>query len=207
MTFTPKRAVSEKPEKSRNLKLKKIIIMDEELMGVIKVFAGNFPPVGYMFCNGDLLSISQYTALYSILGTTYGGDGRTTFGLPNLNGRMPIGAGNSTTGQSYELGEADGSTANTLLSANMPSFASQLKVSSANASTSTPSNTTSLAVSGTYAGRDFLPAPNFVDANPDTIINQQSVVFIGQNLPVNNMPPYLGINYIICVEGLYPSRP
>lgn len=181
--------------------------MDEELMGVIKVFAGNFPPVGYMFCNGALLSISQYTALYSILGTTYGGDGRTTFALPNLNGRFPIGTGNSTTGQSYDLGEADGSPTNTLLSSNLPSFASQLKVSSANASTSTPSGTTSLAVSGTYAGRDFLPTPGFIDANPDTVINPQSAVFIGQNLPVNNMPPYLGINYIICVEGLYPSRP
>lgn len=181
--------------------------MDDELMGVIKVFSGNFAPRGYMLCNGALLSIAQYTALFSILGTTYGGDGITTFGLPNLNGRMPIGAGTSTTGQSYDLGEEDGSSANTLLSSNLPSFASQLKVSSANASTSTPSSTTSLAVSGTYAGRDFLPTPGFIDANPDTVINPQSAVFIGQNLPVNNMPPYLGINYIICVEGIYPSRP
>lgn len=181
--------------------------MDDELMGVIKVFAGNFPPRGYMFCNGALLSISQNTALFSILGTTYGGDGISTFALPNLNGRFPIGTGNSTTGQSYELGEEDGTPTNTILSSNMPSFASQLKVSSSNATTATPSAMTSLAVSGTQAGRDFIAVPSFVDAAPDTVIYPQSVVYIGQNLPVNNMPPYVGINYIICVEGIYPSRP
>jgi microcystin-dependent protein len=181
--------------------------MDDELMGVIKVFSGNFAPRGYMLCNGSLLSIAEYTALYSILGTTYGGDGRTTFGLPNLNGRIPIGTGTSTTGLSYELGEEDGSPTNTLLASNLPSFASQLKVSSSNATTAVPSITTSLAVSGTQAGRDFITVPSFIDAAPDTMIYPQSVVFIGQNMPVNNMPPYLGINYIICVEGIYPSRP
>lgn len=181
--------------------------MDDELMGVIKVFSGNFAPRGYMFCDGSLLSIAQYTALYSILGTTYGGDGRTTFGLPNLNGRIPLGTGTSTTGLSYELGEEDGSPTNTLLASNLPSFASQLKVSSSNATTAVPSATTSLAVSGTQAGRDFIAVPSFIDAAPDTVIYPQAVVFIGQNLPVNNMPPYLGINYIICVEGIYPSRP
>ncbi|WP_428071626.1 phage tail protein [Chryseobacterium gambrini] len=181
--------------------------MDDELMGVIKVFSGNFAPRGYMLCDGSLLSIAEYTALYSILGTTYGGDGRTTFGLPNLNGRVPVGTGASTTGLYYELGEEDGSPTNTLLSYNLPSFASQLKVSSTNANTAVPTPSTSLAVSGTYAGRDFIPVPGFVDAAPDTILYPQSVVFIGQNLPVNNMPPYLGINYIICVEGIYPPRP
>lgn len=181
--------------------------MDEELMGVIKTFTGNFAPRGYMLCNGALLSIAQYSALFTILGTTYGGDGQTTFALPNLNGRYPIGTGNSTTGQSYELGEMAGTPQNTILSQNLPSFSSQLKVSSSNATTASPSATTSLAVSGTQAGRDFIAVPSFVDTAPNTVINPQSVIFIGQNLPVNNMPPYLGVNYIICVEGIYPSRP
>lgn len=181
--------------------------MDDELMGVIKVFSGNFAPRGYMLCNGSLLSISEYTALYSILGTNYGGDGIKTFALPNLNGRIPVGTGASTTGLSYVLGEEDGSPTNTILTSNLPSFASQLKVSSSNATTAVPSVTTSLAVSGTYAGRDFIPVNSFVDAAPDTMIYPQAAVFIGQNLPVNNMPPYLGLNYIICVEGIYPSRP
>jgi microcystin-dependent protein len=166
------------------------IIMDEELIGTIKLFAGNFAPRGYMLCNGAILNISQNQALFSILGTTYGGDGRTTFALPNLNGRMPIGAGTSNTGKSVVLGEAAG-TVNTLLSSNLPSMISQLRVSKSNATTSTPSSSSSIAVSGTQAGRDFTAVPSFIDAAPDTLINSASVTFTGQNLPVNNMPPYL----------------
>lgn len=180
------------------------------MIGVIKSFAGNFAPRGFMFCNGALLSIAQNTALFSILGTTYGGDGITTFALPNLNGRAPIGTGTSGTGQTYELGEQAGTPQTTILSMNLPSFASQLKVSNSNATTATPSASSSLAITGTQAGRDFTAVPSYIDnADPTTItpINPQSVVFIGQNLPINNMPPYLGMNYIICVEGIYPSRP
>ncbi len=180
--------------------------MDEELIGTIKLFAGNFAPRGYMLCNGAILSINQNQALFAILGTTYGGDGRTTFALPNLNGRMPIGAGTSNTGKSAALGEASGTPTNTILNSNLPSMVSQMRVSKSNASTSTPSSTSSIAVSGTYAGRDFVPINSFVDAAPDTVINPGSVTFIGQNLPINNMPPYLGLNYIICSVGIYPSR-
>ncbi|HCR75325.1 MULTISPECIES: tail fiber protein [Chryseobacterium] len=180
--------------------------MDEELIGTIKLFAGDFAPRGYMLCNGAILSISQNQALFSILGTTYGGDGRTTFALPNLNGRTPIGAGTSNTGKNIALGEAAGTPTNTLLSSNLPSMISQLRVSSSNATTATPSGNSSIAVSGTYAGRDFQPVPSFTDAAPNTQINGASVTFTGQNVPVNNMPPYLGLNYIICVNGIYPSR-
>jgi microcystin-dependent protein len=181
--------------------------MDEELMGVIKVFAGNFAPRGYLFCNGALLSIAQNTALFSILETTYGGDGQTTFALPNLNGRAPIGTGNSTTGQSYVLGEVGGAFQTTLLSANMPSFASQLKISNTNANSSTPSAASSIAITGQQNGRQFDAVPSFTDSAPNMMINAMSVTFAGQNLPISTMPPYLGINYIICVEGIYPSRP
>ncbi|WP_374458744.1 phage tail protein [Chryseobacterium taeanense] len=180
--------------------------MDEELIGTIKLFAGNFAPKGYMLCNGALLSVNQNQALFSILGTTYGGDGKTTFALPNLNGRMPIGVGTSNTGKSVVLGEAAGTPTTTLLNSNLPSMISQLRVSTSNATTATPSSASSIAVSGTYAGRDFIQVPSFVDAAPNTVINQASVTFTGQNLPINNMPPYLGLNYIICVVGLYPSR-
>lgn len=171
-------------------------------MGVIKTFAGNFAPRGYMLCNGALLSIAQYSALFTILGTTYGGDGQNTFALPNLNGRAPIGAGNP-----YVLGQIGGSPQTTLLSANLPSFASQLKISNTNANSTAPSTASSIAITGTQAGRDFIAVPSFTNAVPDTILNPQSVFFAGQNLPLNNMPPYLGLNYIICVEGIYPSRP
>ncbi|MCQ4141418.1 phage tail protein [Chryseobacterium sp. EO14] len=180
--------------------------MDEELIGTIKLFAGNFAPRGYMLCNGALLNINQNQALFAILGTTYGGDGRTTFALPNLNGRAPIGAGTSNTGKSVVLGEAAGNPQTTLLSSNLPSMISQLRVSKSNATSSTPSSSSSIAVSGTQAGRDFIAVPSFVDNAPDTVINSASVTFTGQNLPINNMPPYLGLNYIICTVGIFPSR-
>ncbi len=182
--------------------------MDDELMGVIKSFAGTFAPRGYMLCNGALLSINQNQALFSILGTTYGGDGQTTFALPNLNGRAPFGTGNSTAGRSFALGESAGLPQVSILSLNLPSFTSQLKVSNTNATSTTPSATSSIAITGNQEGRDFTAVPNFTDAAaPDTVINPQSVLFISQNIPVNNMSPYLGMNYIICVEGIYPSKP
>lgn len=181
--------------------------MDEELMGVIKVFAGNFAPRGYMFCNGALVSIAQNQALFSIIGTIYGGDGITTFALPNLNGRAPIGIGTSTTGQSYALGEMGGTPQVTLLPMNLPSFSSQLKISNTNATSTTPSASSSIAITGQPNGRQFDAIPSFADGDPTMPINPASVVFMGQNAPINTMAPYLGINYIICVEGLYPSRP
>lgn len=179
----------------------------EEMLATIKLFAGNFAPRGFLYCNGQLLSISSNTALFSLLGTTYGGDGQTTFALPNLNGRYPIGAGSSNTGKSYELGEMAGSTQTTLMSQNLPSFVSQLNVANSNANSSTPSGNSSIAITGTPNGREFTPVPSYVDGDPNTMINIKSVSFTGQNLPIDNMPPYLGLNYIICVEGIYPSRP
>jgi microcystin-dependent protein len=178
----------------------------EEMMGVIKLFAGNFAPKNFMYCNGALLSIAQNSALFSILGTTYGGDGISTFALPNLNGRYPIGAGNASTG-SYTLGEMAGSTETTLLTTNLPSISSQLKVANANANSAAPSSSASIAITGNTVGRDFTAVPSYVNGDPDTVINPKSVFFQGQNLPVNNMPPYLGLNYIICVAGIFPSRP
>jgi microcystin-dependent protein len=178
----------------------------EEYIGTIKLFAGNFVPRGYMLCNGAIIAIQQNTALFAILGTYYGGNGQTTFALPNLNGRYPIGIGSSNTGQSYELGEAAGTPQNTLLQSNLPSFVSQLKVANANANSASPFSSTSLAITGIPNGRDFTAVPSYVSGNPDTMINPQSVIFQGQNIPVNNMPPYLGLNYIICVEGIFPPR-
>ncbi|WP_294284238.1 tail fiber protein [uncultured Chryseobacterium sp.] len=181
--------------------------MDEELIGTIKMFAGNFAPQGYMLCNGALLSIAQNQVLYSLIGTTYGGDGRTTFALPNLNGRMPIGTGNTAGGQQVILGEAAGSPKTTLLSINLPSFTSQLRVANTNANSPTPTASSSIAITGIPNGRQFDPVPSFVDSAPNSMLNPASVTFTGQNLPINTMPPYLGMNYIICVQGIYPSRP
>ncbi|PIF43161.1 microcystin-dependent protein [Chryseobacterium sp. 52] len=179
----------------------------EEMIGVIKLFAGNFAPKGYLMCDGSILPIQSNSALFSILGTTYGGDGIRTFALPNLKGRYPIGSGNVNANEYYPLGVQAGTTQTTLLQQNLPSFSSQIKISNTNANSITPSATSSIAITGTPNGRDFNAIPSFVDTDPNTIINGKSVSFTGQNLPINNMPPYLGLNYIICVEGIYPSRP
>ena len=200
-------AVSEKPKnRVGKYQLKNYFTMDEYI-GIVKLFAGNFAPRGWMFCDGSLLSISRNSALFSILGTTYGGDGITTFALPNLKGRMALGAGTVDSRQSYTLGEAAGTSQNTILSSNMPSLAGfQLKVKNQNGNSATPSATSSIAISGIPNGREFTTVASFVDDTPDTAINPASITYIGQNIPVNNMPPYLGLNYIICVEGIYPSR-
>ncbi|KFF21159.1 phage tail protein [Chryseobacterium sp. JM1] len=180
----------------------------DEYIGIVKLFAGNFAPRGWMFCDGSLLRISNNSALFSILGTTYGGNGIDTFALPNLKGRMAIGAGNVNANEYYPLGVVAGTTQNTIMAQNLPSIGSgfQLKVANTNATVSTPTATTSIAKSGTQVGRDFNAVPSFAAVDPDTTINARSLSYIGQNLPVNNMPPYLGLNYIICIEGIYPPR-
>jgi microcystin-dependent protein len=178
----------------------------DEYMGIVKLFAGNFAPRNWMFCDGRLLSISNNSALFSLLGTTYGGDGVSTFALPNLIGRMALGAGNAS-GKSYPLGIISGSDTTTLLQQNMPSMGGfQLKVANKNATSSTPTSSSSIAITGTQVGRDFTAVPSYVNDAPDTVISPLSVSFMGQNQPVNNMPPFLGLNYIICVAGIYPSR-
>lgn len=175
-------------------------------MGIVKLFAGNFAPRNWMFCDGRLLSIANNSALFSLLGTTYGGDGITTFALPNLIGRMALGAGNAS-GKSYPLGIIAGSDTTTLLQQNMPSMAGfQLKVANKNANSSTPTASSSIAITGNQVGRDFTAVPSYVNDTPDTVISPQSITYVGQNLPINNMPPFLGLNYIICVAGIYPSR-
>lgn len=180
----------------------------EEYIGIVKLFAGNFAPRGWMYCDGSLLSIAQNSALFSILGTTYGGDGITTFALPNLKGRMALGAGNVNANQFYPLGSISGTTQTTILASNLPSIGAgfQLKIKKQNANSVTPSATSSFAIAGIPNGREFNPVPTFIDDAPDTVINPASITFTGQNIPVNNMPPYLGLNYIICVEGIYPPR-
>lgn len=180
----------------------------DEYIGIVKLFAGNFAPRGWLFCDGSLLRISSNSALFSILGTTYGGDGITTFALPNLKGRIALGAGTVNSNENYPLGIAAGTTQNTLLAANLPSIGGgfQFKVKKQNANSATPSPTSSFAISGIPNGREFTPVPSFIDDAPDTTINPASISFTGQNIPVNNMPPYLGLNYIICVEGIYPPR-
>lgn len=180
----------------------------DEFIGIIKLFAGTYAPKGWMFCDGTLLRISQNSALFAILGTTYGGNGVDTFALPNLKGRMALGAGNTNSNKSYPLGIVAGNEQTTLLQQNLPSIGAgfQLKVANARANVPAPTATSSIGITGTPNGRDFTVVPSYVETTPNTAINGQSITFTGQNVPVNNMPPYVGLNYIICIYGIFPPR-
>lgn len=177
----------------------------EPLLGEIKIFAGSFAPKGWMLCQGQLFSISQYTALFSIIGTTYGGDGQTTFQLPNLGGRTPLGTGNSPGTSRYEYGQLGGTENVTINTQQMPAHTHNININ-------TEAPTVGLGTSA-YLGynadpQEGTPLPFYSDkATSGATLNSDSVTPAGGNQPVNIVTPYLAMNYIIAIEGIYPSRP
>jgi microcystin-dependent protein len=192
-------------DKSISINLLKLKLMDE-FIGIIKIFAGNFAPRGWAICNGQLMSISQNTALFSILGTTYGGDGQTTFALPDLKGRVPVGQGTGPGLQTVDLGEVSGEQNHTLIQTEIPAHTHAALVSSADSTQAAATNGASIATPGSLAGRSFVSTLGFNTTPPNTALNPTSITPTGGSQPHNNMQPYLGINYIICTDGLYPSR-
>ena len=171
----------------------------EGTMSEIRMFAGNFPPRSWMFCAGQLVSIAQNTALFSLLGTNYGGDGQTTFGIPDLRGRVADGTGNGAGLPSVQLGEMSGSSSVTLLTSNLPAHTHAMNASSDAASVGTPAGNSL----GANARGGITP---FASGNTSQVVMGSMTDVVGNNSPLNNMQPYLGMNYIICVEGIYPSR-
>ena len=165
--------------------------MSEPFLAEIKIISWNFPPKGWTFCNGQLLPINQNQALFSILGTTFGGDGRTTFGLPNLQGRMPVHVGNSIV-----LGEQGGETAHTLNISELPAHTHAPVGSSTNPPTSPGAAGMLWSSNNTKA---FALTPN-VAMNPACILPT------GGNQPHENMSPYLVLNFIIALQGIFPSQ-
>jgi microcystin-dependent protein len=162
----------------------------EVFIGTVLMFAGNFAPRGWAFCNGQLMSIAQNTALFSILGTTYGGDGQTTFALPNLNGRVPVHPGNGIV-----LGEEGGSASVTLLVSEIPAHNHIVAAFNAGGNNGNPT--------------DGFPAKSSEDIYNSTADATMATAMIqptGGSQPHNNMQPYLGINFIIALEGIFPSR-
>ena len=172
--------------------------MSEPFTAEIRIFAGNFAPRGWAFCNGQLLPISQNTALFSLIGTTYGGDGRTTTALPNLKGRAPMHPGRGPGLTSRRLGQKGGTETISLSEAQMPSHTHQLRGVGNQALLKTPSNLRSLARSRFGNAYQSNSTDNLVDmvALPDS----------GGSQPHDNMQPYLTLNFIIALVGLYPSR-
>lgn len=169
-------------------------------IGEMKCFGGNFAPRDWAFCEGQLLSIAQYTALFSILGTTYGGDGRTTFSLPDLRGRSAIGPGTGAGLSTYRLGQKGGQEVHTLTVNEIPAHSHGM-----------PNNATNGAVNqtspighafGTLPGADDIY--NNVPATTSTA--GRDVANAGGSQPHENRDPYLPLRWIICLQGIYPSR-
>lgn len=182
----------------------------EGYIGQIMMFGGNFAPRNWAFCHGQLMSIAQNQATFSILGTAYGGDGRTTFGLPDLRGRVPLGEGAGPGLPTYSLGQRGGAYQTVLNQDNMAphSHAPALHVSSANASQNVATAGATVATPGTVSGRSFVPTAGFNTATPDIAMNSGSISStpVGRGVPFNNMQPFQAMNYVICISGLYPSR-
>ena len=167
----------------------------------IMLFAGNFAPRGWAFCDGQLLPIANYTALFSIIGTTYGGDGKTTFALPDLRGRVPISAGQGPGLSNHAEGARGGQEKVTLTSSNIPPHNHSLNVRNAAGNTATPAGNV-LAGHGTSVP----PQGNFSTEAADGQANNASIGNTGGGLPVSVMQPYLAMRYVIALEGVYPSR-
>lgn len=163
--------------------------MANPFLGEIKIISWNFPPKGWAFCNGQLLPINQNQALFSILGTTYGGDGRQTFGLPNLQGRTPVHVGNGIT-----LGEMTGETAHTLNISEVPAHTHTPLASSA-----TPS------LPGA-SGNLWCAHPNLYSAAFNNAMDPSCITPTGGSQPHENMSPYLVLNFIIALQGIFPSQ-
>jgi len=167
----------------------------------IRIFAFDFAPSGWAFCDGQLLPLSQNTALFSLLGTTYGGDGKSTFALPDLQGNAPLHFGQGPGLSLYDLGETTGVESLTLLQSEIPFHTHQFKgvAPLANANSKTPGPTVSPAKS--FGGFAYSAST----ANP-VQLNFQALAPAGGDLPHNNMMPYLTMNFCIAMQGVFPPR-
>lgn len=180
--------------------------MATPFIGEIKMFAGTFAPRGYFFCNGSLLSIAQYTALFALLGTTYGGNGQTTFALPDLRGRVPLHQGTGAGLSNRVIGEASGTETVTLLSTQIPAHNHALAATTNQGNAAAPSASVVLA-----RPVDSLATPVLYTVPGTQTINQQAMAstaigIAGSSQPHSNMMPTQAVNFIIAVEGIFPSR-
>lgn len=175
--------------------------MSQPYIAEIRMFGGNFAPRGWAFCNGQIISIAQNTALFSLLGTTYGGNGQTTFALPDLRCRVPLAPGTGPGLSNYVLGESTGQQTVTLLSTQMPAH-THLPASSSAAGTST--DPTGNLWASSVGGRT--PPPLYSVGAPNTPMAAAAIGIAGGGQPHANQQPYLAVTYIIALQGIYPAR-
>lgn len=174
--------------------------MSDQFVAEIRIFCGNFAPTGWAFCQGQLLPISQNTALFSLLGTTFGGDGRTNFGLPDLQGRAPINQGQGPGLSQRFIGESSGTETVTLIQSEMPAHNHQLRGATTAADKTDPANAV---WAGSTGGRT--PPPLYASMQ-NTTMAPNALAIAGGSLPHNNMHPYLTLNFIIALQGIFPPR-
>ncbi|HET7843390.1 MAG TPA: tail fiber protein [Xanthomonadales bacterium] len=174
--------------------------MSSPFVAEIRIFAFNFPPTGWAFCNGQILPISQNTALFSLLGTVYGGNGQSTFALPNFQGSAPLGAGQGAGLSNYDLGQVGGSATVTLLTSEIPAHGHTLSGNTNPANLAAPNPNRSLARSS--------PGVAYKGSNPPATAQAafQAVGVTGSDFPHNNMMPYLTVNFCIALQGVFPPR-
>src|SRR5438477_229788 len=171
--------------------------MSTPFVGEIRMFPGNFAPAGWAFCDGSLLPISENDVLFQLIGTTFGGDGQTTFALPDLRGRVPMHQGtNPGTGSSYTLGELAGVESVTLTTQQIPAHTHALTATTAAGTQPNPG--------GNLLANSQGPQP-YIQENPDGNLNAQALGSAGGSQPHDNLQPYLGINFIISLFGIFPS--
>jgi microcystin-dependent protein len=172
--------------------------MSQPYVGEIRIFAGNFAPSGWAFCQGQILPISGNEVLFNLIGTTYGGDGQSTFALPDLGSRVPVHMGVNSLGSSYTIGQSSGVETVTLTTQQIPAHNHLLEASSAPATTPTPSgNVVPAAQTGGLL---------YAESAPDTAMASGALVTTGGNQPHTNIQPYLALNFIISMFGVFPSQ-
>jgi microcystin-dependent protein len=171
--------------------------MPEPYVGEIRMFGGNFAPAGWMLCEGQTLAIAQNDVLFQLIGTTYGGDGQETFNLPNLASRVPIHMGTGRNGTTYQIGEMAGTEQETLTVQQMPVHSHPMLVSTAAGGTNVPTN----AVPASSPSVQLY----IVDA-PDTAMAASAITPVGGSQPHENTQPFLCINFIISLFGVFPSQ-
>jgi len=171
--------------------------MPEPFLCEIRIFAGNFAPAGWAFCDGQILPISQNIALFSILGTRFGGDGQVTFALPDLRGRVPIQPGQGNGLSLRNLGESGGAETHALAVTEMPAHTHAMRAGAANGASDDPT------------GRVLARAPSAIPEfgpGADSDLSPEAVQSSGNSVPHDNMQPYLVVNYIIAMQGVYPPQ-
>ena len=170
----------------------------ETFLGEIRMFAGNFAPTGWAFCQGQLLLIAQNQALFSLLGTTYGGNGTTTFALPDLRGRVPVGFGQGPGLSNKYLGQQFGTETVTLTTAQMPAHSHTVNAVTTEGNQNLPTN--SLPANTKTLDKEYS------DAASNTTMKSGMIGITGSSQPVNISQPSLGVNFIIALQGIFPSR-